>query len=279
MSFIAGVNRLVLLFVDTFRQLLRGRIWLILLAYYALQWLVLYAHYEFTSPLFHWLVSLSLVFQDANRATAFTHYPSHLVFLPAVYGTAKFVLGVIFEGLALGGVAALFHREFFARRPDAKPGPVLPLWLNLTIVWLALNGLTLALSYALPAALASQLYSPKRLAIFSFIIMPAAFTMCVALFYYAVPVAVATRRNVFYALGRALKLFVKNPITTLALSAIIIAGPVFLAALSSGYAATIVEKFRPELVYWLLTLGLFVEMVASFFWMGTATRFLADEPE
>jgi hypothetical protein len=42
---------------------------------------------------------------------------------------------------------------------------------------------------------------------------------------------------------------------------------------------TIIEKFRPELVYWVLLAGLAVNALASFLWMGTAVRFLIDEEE
>jgi hypothetical protein len=277
MGFIAGINRIVQLFGDTLRQLFRGRIWLILLAYYGFQWLLLYAHEQFASPMFSWLVSLTLSFKDVNRATAFTHYPSHYVFLPDVYGGVKFVVGLIFEGLALGAVAGIFLQKFAGRKSGISTRSAVKLWLQLAIVWLVLNGLTLVLSYVIPAALSSQLYSPKRMAVFSFIIMPATFTVCMALFYYSVPLIMAAGRNGFWTLGRAIKLFFKYPIMTLVLAAITVAGPVLVAAISSGYVTTIVDKFRPELVYWLLFFGLFVEMVASFVWMGVASRLVADE--
>jgi len=276
MGFIAGINRIIQLLGDTFRQLFRGRIWLILLAYYAFQWLILYGHEQFASPVFGWLASLTLSFKDANRATAFTHYPMHYVFLPDVYGNAKLVAGLFFEGLALGAVAAAFQQRF-SRKVSGVPAT--KLWLQLVVAWVVLNGLTLVLSYAVPAALSSQLYSPKRVAVFSFIIMPALFTICMALFYYSIPIVMITGRNGLYATGQALKLFVRYPIITLVLSALVVAGPILVAAVSSGYATTIVDKFRPELVYWLLVVGLFLEMIASFVWMGTASRLLVDELE
>ena len=279
MGFIAGINRIAQLFADTFRQLLQGKIWLVLLAYYGFQWLLLYGHEQFTSPLFSWLVSLSLAFKDANRSVAFTHYPSHYVFLPDVYGGAKFIAGLIFEGLALGAVAGLFQKRFSAPKSAAVTATrsAVKLWLNLAVAWFVLNGLTLVLSYIIPAMLSTQLYSPKRIAIFSFVLMPAVFTICVSLFYYAVPIVMATGRNGLYAVGQAVRIFWRYPFITLILAAITLFAPVVIAAISSAYATTIVDKFRPELVYWLLVAGLVGEMVASFFWMGTATRLLADE--
>lgn len=279
MGFVACVNRLVLLFMDTLRQLFSGRIWVILFSYFALQWFVLYAHYQFMSPALGWIASITLQFQDPQRAAAFTHYPAHLVLLPGVFGWAKFAIGILVEGLVLGMVATEFLRRF--RSPVAPSasgwGSFLRLWANLAIVWLVLNGLALALGEFVPNLLASKLYSPKRIAVFSFVLMPALFTVCAALFFYAVPILVSTRRSAFYALRRALVLCLRNPITTLVLAGLVIAGPVLIAAVSGGYATTIVDKFRPELVYWLLVLGIFVEMISVFFWMGVASRLWADE--
>jgi hypothetical protein len=277
MGFVDGVNRLILLLMDTLRQLFSGRIWIILLSYFALQWLILYAHFQFMSPAFGWLASITLQFQDPPRAAAFTHYPAHLVLLPGVFGWAKFAFGALFEGLVLGMVAAEFLRRFRSPNTRTSSGTFFGLWINLTIVWLVFNGVALALGEFVPDVLASMLYSPKRIALFTFVVMPALFTVCAALFFYAIPIVVATRRSAFYALGRALTLCIRNPITTLALTGFVIAGPVLIAAISGAYATTIVDKFRPELVYWLLVLGIFVEMISAFFWMGAASRFLTDE--
>ena len=277
MGIVAGVNRLILLVMDTLRQLFSGRIWVMLLSYAALQWLVLYAHYQFMSPAFGWLASITLQFQDPQRAAAFTHYPAHLILLPGVFGWVKFAFGVLLEGLVLGMVAAEFLRRFRAPTYQAAQGTFFWLWMNLAIVWLVFNGFTLALGAFVPDLLASELYSPKRIALFTFVIMPALFAVCAALFFYAIPIAVSTRRGAFYALGRALSLSIRNPITTLVLTGFIIAGPILISAISGVYATTIVDKFRPEMVYWLLVLGIFVEMISAFFWMGFASRFLADE--
>ncbi|MBI5265695.1 MAG: hypothetical protein HY851_00535, partial [candidate division Zixibacteria bacterium] len=259
--------------------LFRGRIWLILVVYYAFQWLILYGHEQFTSPMFSWMVSLAMVFKDANRAEAFTHYPAHYVFLPDVYGGVKFVVSLVFEGLALGAVAGVFLQRFGGRKESAGGKSALKMWLNLAIAWIVLNGLTVVLSYSIPALLKSQLFSPKRVALFNFVIMPAVFSLCMALFYYSLPIVMATGRNGFRALVMSLKLFLKYPIMTFVIAAITVSGPVLMAAISSAYATTVVDKFRPELVYWLLVAGLFVEMAASFVWMGAASRLVIDELE
>ena len=52
-----------------------------------------------------------------------------------------------------------------------------------------------------------------------------------------------------------------------------------IVSAAAGRPVTIIEKFRPELVYWVLLAGLGFNLIASFFWMGTAVRFLIEEEE
>jgi len=69
---------------------------------------------------------------------------------------------------------------------------------------------------------------------------------------------------------------VKNPFTCFFLSLIVLAVPILIAIINSR-SAEIVQKFKPELVYWLLLVGLVVDIFLYLFWMGTAVRFLVDE--
>lgn len=278
MRIVAGINRLVLIIMDTLRQLFTWRIWVVLVGYYALQWLVLYAHYQFMSPAFGWLSSITLSFQDPQRAVAFSHYPAHLILLPGVFGWAKLGLGVLLEGLVLGIVATEFSRKFAG--PGRTPGgSIINIWLNLAVVWIVINALAVALGEFVPSMLASKLYSPKRIAAFTFVLMPALFTICTALFFYAIPIVVTTRKNAFVALGQAAGYCFRNPFTTLVLTVLVVTGPVLIAAITGAYATTIVEKFRPELIYWLMVVGIAVEMISAFFWIGFATRLVTDSSD
>ncbi len=275
MRFIAGVNRLLSIVADTFRQLFTWRIWGVLALYYFVQWLVLLAHYQFTSPVFGWLASITLSFQQTDRAVAFTHYPAHLILLPGIFGWAKFALGFLAEGLVFGFVAMEFRKRFSREEPQTRS--VFSMWIHLLIIWAVINGLALALGEFVPSLLASKLYSQKRIAAFAFVLMPALFTIVSALFFYSFAVIVSSKRSALSALGQALKLFGRNPITTLILTFMVIVVPVLLSAITGAYATTLVDKFRPELVYWLLVVGICVDMISAFFWMGFTARLVADE--
>ncbi len=275
MRFIVGINRLLSVVADTFRQFFTWRIWAVLLGYYFLQWLLLLAHYQFTSPMFGWLASITLSFQDTERAAAFTHYPAHLILLPGVYGWAKLGLGLLIEGSVLGFVAAEFANAFGNSLPSR--GSFASRWVQFLIIWVVINGLAMALGEIVPSLLASKLYSPKRVAVFAFFIMPALFTVCSMLFFYAFAIAATTGRNAFSALGHSLRVLLRNPMTTLVLTALVIAIPVLLSAVTGAYATTLVDKFRPELIYWLLVVSIIFDMLSAFFWMGFSVRLIADE--
>ena len=145
------------------------------------------------------------------------------------------------------------------------------------LAWLVINLLTIGIGTILPDILAPFLDGPRRMAAFNFVVMPGAYVFILALFFVAIPSIAVKGDNVFRGLLRALKIFIRYPITCLFLSAFILAGPIFISILSS-YAWDIIERFRPELVYWILVAGLGSELLANFFWMGTSVRLLA-EPE
>lgn len=275
MKFIAATNRLISIVADTLRQFFSWRIWVVLLGYYFLQWLVLLAHYQFTSPLLGWLASITLSFQDPQRAAAFTHYPAHLILLPGVFSWAKLGLGLLIEGAVFGYVATEFANVFGIS--PTTPRSFGSRWLQFLVVWIVINGLALLVAEVVPALVESKLYSPKRVAAFAFVAMPAIFTVCSMLFFYAFAVAAATGKNAFSALWQSLRLLWRNPMTTLVLALLVNSVPVLISAITGAYATTLVDKFHPELVYWLLAAGIVVEMISAFFWMGFSVRLLADE--
>ena len=111
MSILDSINRFITLFLDTIKQFGRFRAWAILLGYFLINWLILYAHYDFTSPLFYTLVTTWTNLIDAGNADAFTHYPAQFYHLSDFYGWAKFGVGVVFEGLVLGAVASILAQR------------------------------------------------------------------------------------------------------------------------------------------------------------------------
>jgi hypothetical protein len=271
------VNQFVLLFINTFRQLNQWRIWAVLLLYYGFQGLVLYAHYAYPVGLLSGLLTWWISLFGPDMASAFNHYPQHFLLLGKISYWAKLAIGLILEGAVLGAVASLFYRKLSGRAlQGTKNASWIGRFLSLTLVWVIINGLMLAAGQLLPRLLADFLYSPRRILAFSFVLMPFIFNLIFAIFFLAIPSVIMFRDDALKALSRSIKHFLRRPMTLFFLSFIILAIPIFLGALASRPSG-IVDSFKPELLYWILAASLFSEMVAGFFWMGTAVCFLWSE--
>ena len=279
MTTISSINRFISLFIDTIRQFGRGRIWLLLFAYFLLNWLLLYSHYNFVSPIFYGFIKFWTGLFGNQQATGFTHYPGHFLLLPYFFGWAKFYLGVVVEGAVLGAAALMFYDSFLdvGKEDRASLKTILASWIHLVLAWLLLNGLIMLANLQLPELLEPWLVgSPQRIMAFEFVLLPFIYVVVLALFFFMVPSVAIYRESFLKALKRSLSIFVKNPFTCFFLSLIVLAVPILIAIINSR-SAEIVQKFKPELVYWLLLVGLVVDIFLYFFWMGTAVRFLMDE--
>ena len=280
MRLIDKFNQFVYLFIDTLKKFGLFKAWLLLLFWFAVNWFVLYMHYDSLSPMFYGVISvwLSLVKLISNdqAVSAFQYYPQHFFYLGEFFGWAKILLALLFEGLILAAVARQFGKRY--NLSDSFGGSVWSRWGHLILVWVVLNALTIGASYAIPPVVAPFINGPRRLAAFSFILMPFVFTFIFSLFIFALPAVAVKGESCFKAIGHSLRLFVKRPFTAFFLAALILFVPLIIGAFA-GRPSQIIETFRPEMVYWLLAIGLFVEMIANFFWMGATVRFLSEPEE
>lgn len=284
MTLLRNLNHFISLFLETFRQFGRWRIWAVLAAYFALQWLILYAHFDFVSPAFYGFVKAWLGLAGAlglisgQEAAVFTHYPGQFLVLPSVFGWARLLIGVLIEGLVLGYVAVLFRNIHLQSAGESAldVSATVRFWLQLALAWVALNGLILLVNIFLPELLQTWLRgSPRRREAFEFIVLPVVQAFLFGLLYFAIPSVAIYGENVVKGIGRSVRIFFRRPFTSFFLAAAILFAPTLVASIANR-SADIITKFRPELVYWVLAAGLVLELIAYFFWMGTATRYLYD---
>lgn len=279
MAWLKNFNQFLLLLVDTFQSIFSGRIWLILLCYFGVGWLALWIMYASFSPFTYPIAKgvLSLLGSDVN--SQYFHYPAHLLYLPYAYGWLKLFLSVLFEGLFLGAAAILFYRRYLHLRPNEgrKPSSVFGSWGNFLVVSIVVNGLNFLASFGIPQILDDFLYgSPRRILAFDLIAMPFLYTIIAAVFICGIPAVAIYKDNAFAAMKRSVRIFFARPITCFSLAVIIWIIPILIAG-AANHPDVITEKFYPELVYWVVLLGLFCEMIAYFIWMGTAARLLIEE--
>ena len=286
MSLVTNINQFMAAVLDTFKNIGRGKIWLWLLGYFALQALVLLAHWQWLSPVFHGPITVwlsvakflpDLLLPDTSLIL-FKHYPQHYLVLGAVFTWAKTIIALLFEGVALGAAAILFHNAYLAHegeRPIAA-GSVWSAWPKLIGAWLVLNLCFIAINIGLPGLFAELLAkSPRRQMVFQFLVIPGLYTVVLSLFFVTIPAITTLGDGLFKDLGRSLRLFGRRPFAMLFFSVLVLVLPMTVATAASR-SVDIVQKFQPELVAWLLMLGLFAEMLAYWFWMGAGTRFLIE---
>ena len=281
MNIASGINRIIGLFVDTLKQFGKGRIWGWLLLYFLIDLLVLEAHYYYTSPMLHGFMSLWTGLFPEEQVTGFSHYPGHFIMLPYFFEWGKLAVGLIIEGLLIGASAILFYESYVTvpKEDRFKFKDLLPSWIHLVLAYLIMNGILVAVSYFIPSLLSEWLaYSPRRILLFNWILMPGIYIVIVSLFIYMVPSIAVYRDNVLQALTRSLKTFFRNPITTIIVVAIILSASIIISNILSN-TVTMVENFKPEIVYWILLGSLIVELIMHFLWMGTTVRLLVDEEE
>ncbi|MEW5797031.1 MAG: hypothetical protein AB1772_11805 [Candidatus Zixiibacteriota bacterium] len=275
MAFLTRLNEFISTFLAVFRQLGQWRIWFVLLGYYLAQWLILFVHYDYPSGSLSQLMTFWVSLFGPETADAYGHYPQHFLLLGRVSYWAKLIFGLVFEGLVLGMVAGMFCERY--RNPDESGKTSrLARWFNLTLVWTIVNGLMLAAGQLLPGLAAPYLVGPRRIVAFSFVFMPLVFSLTFAVFFLAIPSVIMYGDDALRAVGRSIRFFLGRPITIFAFALFILAVPILIGALASRPGG-IVESFKPELVYWILVTSLISEMIAGFFWMGVAVRFLYSE--
>ena len=277
MRLLDRINQFLVLILDTFRQFSNWRAWGILLAFLLLNWLVLLAHREYIHAPFYAILSPWINLFGENRARAVSHYPQSYFLMPGLFGWSKLLLGIVLEALVLGAVARLLHRGFAHGRRSGGGRSVLSLWGHLLVIWLVLTGLNYDAGYFLPGLVAPYVNGPRRLFVFSFVAMPFVFTFLFSLLIFALPAVVVHGDNAGKAIIRSLRIFLRRPFMCFFLSIFVLALPLLIGSILNR-PVDIADRFRPELIYWLLVAKLILETVANFFWMGAAVRFMV-EPE
>jgi hypothetical protein len=196
------INQFISIVFDTFRQFGQGKAWLLLLIVAVANWIVLYAHYDFISPLFYGIISawLSVVptFGEAERQ-AFEHYPQHLYYLGDAFGWAKLLVGLILEGLILGAAARVLARRYYVELPKKS---ALASYGHLVIAWLVINALMVAAGWFLPQLLEPFLQGPRRVLAFSFVFLPFGLLVVLAPLFVAIPSVAVYAESWFKAIWR-----------------------------------------------------------------------------
>ncbi|UCD16874.1 MAG: hypothetical protein JSV44_10510 [Candidatus Zixiibacteriota bacterium] len=277
MSFVI-LNRFIGLYLNIFRTLLSFRLWLPFLLYAILQFLVLLACRYYTHPALYSILSAPVSLLGERQAEIFSHYPGLFILLPTVVQWGKLLIGVIFEGLIIGIGSVLFMRRFDSAGtgPEDRVSAAFSRWMLLQVVWVAITIILLLINWLLPTMLSEYLIlSPRRQFVFG-IMLRLITVFAFSVFIYAVPSVMVYKNSIAGALKGSVLLFSRYPIFSFFLALVPYLLSVPVSYLLENTPA-IVNKFAPVLVFYILTVGIIIDMIINYFVTGTVVKFLLDE--
>nr|MBN2276303.1 hypothetical protein [candidate division Zixibacteria bacterium] len=277
MNFIAKLNRLIGLYLISIRWFFRGRLWLPFILYAILQFIILIMLCNYVNPFIYTILSPLVGLLGDRNAEYFGHYPSLYLMLPFVFQWLKLAASIIFEGLAIGLTAALFIRALEPRRANNAEFPaIFRKWPALLVIWVIISGIIFAVNWYAPAIFHDYLSgSPRRMAVFD-IALKLVGVVIYSVFIYAVPAVIAYGENILGAFKTSFRLFAENPVFTFFLTLF-----PFLLTLPITYLSEkveiIVDKFSPELVFYILLIGIIVDAIVNYILTGAVVKFLLEE--
>lgn len=273
-----AVNNLLRHFATTFKLLGKGKAWLFALIIFVVHFFFLTAFDRFYEPFFYSLVTFITGLINPKFANAFTHFPGHYQLMGVYFYKVKFFMGIFFEGALLGAIAIYFYNYISEYKNKAKKPFTYYLnnWLQLNLAWLVINGLIYLLGKYLPVMLEGFLqYSPRRQFVFDYLFMPGLNIIITAFFYVIIAYVIIYQTNIFNAAYRSLIIFLNNPISIFIKSFVVLIVPILLSYVI-GAQDTLVTKFNPEIVYWILLTGLIIDIPVNIFWMGSSVLTLSE---
>ncbi len=279
MNFIEKLNRFVGLYLTAFGTTIKGGAWLPFLIYTGLQMSALIFVVNYTNPFIYPLLSPLIVLIAGENASLFDHYPTLYLLLPFVYQWFKIAIGIIFEGLAAGLTIVLILRILApTQHAGLKLAAAYKKWPQLLLVWTIITAILWSIDTYLPPIFAEQLAdAPRRQMAFN-IILRLLTVGIYSILMYAIPALIVRNAGFLKSFRISIKLFIKYPIFSFFLAFIPI-----LMTLPASYGAAnadiIVQKFSPELVFYIIFAGLFVEFIANYLLMATLVKFMVDETE
>ncbi|MEP0829028.1 MAG: hypothetical protein HRF51_10950 [bacterium] len=277
MSFILKLNWLLTAYLAPLKNIFRWKLWAPFFIYGLLQLFLLLILKSYVYPFTYMFLSPLVALLGQGREIYFSHYPGLYILLPEIFQWGKLLLGIVAEGLFAGMTAILFLKVYSSGKGKSlQTSEAVSRWPSLIIIWGAITIILLLINWALPSLFRSLLAgSPRRIALFEILLR--LFTVFVyGIFIYALPAMIIFRKSIWGALQTSFGYFAKYPIFSffLALLPYLLSLPV---SYSMAEVDTIVEKFSPELVFYILLAGIAIDMLINFLTTGAVVRFLLDQ--
>jgi hypothetical protein len=271
------------LYGQTVRQMARVRLWVPLLIQSGIGWAILIILYDPVSSPFASAIRAWVSLISPDTVEGFFRYPGQFYYLPLVFRLTRMWISIFLEAyllavmvhmliclyrgekLSLGGSFAAAGRKYY----------------QLLIVWIVLSALLYANGrYFIDfiEAFGVSLHVAPRRQMAAFLAQELLTVIINALFIFLLPSIMAGGRSFGGALRRGFSLAIRHPFVAFGLILIpyiIIAVPSWIASRSDR----IVANFSPELVFYLLAISVFFELIANFILIGTSVKFYMDQTD
>jgi len=279
LDFIDKLNRLIGLYISVLKSIIKLKIWTPYFLYAILQFIILTTCVNYVHPSIYPILSPAVALLGGALAELFSHYPGLYLLLPLVYQWGKLAAGVLFEGLATGLTVVLFIHLFGRRRSSQwKFSEAFAKWPQLLLGWTIITGIIFVLQWFLPNVVSDFIQgSPRRTALFD-IGLKVLIVAIYSIFIYTLPALIVYKQNIFRAFKTSVGFFLKYPVFSFFLAMI----PYFFTlpiSFLSRSSDVIVSRFSPELMYYVLLIGIIVEMFVNYIIAGAVTIFLIEEKE
>ncbi|MFH2035887.1 MAG: hypothetical protein ABIJ45_05735 [Candidatus Zixiibacteriota bacterium] len=275
--FIEGLNRLMGVYISAAKTIWRISVWGPFFILFLMQLLLLACLNNYVNPHLYPLLYPLVSLLGDSRVDIMAHYPGLYLVLPSVFQYGKLALGILFEGLITGITVIAFLKIFAGSKYSGlNIKSAIRQWHNLLLCWVVISAVLYALNSLIPPFFTEQMYgSPRRQMLFD-LGMGLMTTIFYALFIYSLPIIIISGRNFIAAIIKSLSYFRKYPIFSffIALIAYLITLP---ASFLSARSETIVDKFTPEMVFYVLAFGLVLDLLINILLTGALTKFLSDE--
>lgn len=270
------------LYGQTFKQMGKVSLWIPLLVQAFLAMGLLFMYYYIFSPMTGSLVSSLSRLINPEFAPLLYHYPSHFALLPHFFGIVRLILSGLVEAFLFGIVFDLLIALYRGERPVfmVSVSRALRRYLKLTIVWLVLTVVLYlvnkyfnsfiedVIGYSLQDAPRRQMmarFGSQGLTVLLY-------AVCIFL----LPSIMAGGASFWGAVKRGFKTFGRHPIIAFGLVLI----PYLIGFLPSWVLSDpsrIVSNFYPELVFYLILVSIFVDVIVNFILLGTSLKFYMDQ--
>ena len=272
------------LYGQTFRQMGRFTLWLPVVILGLIAFLIAQMHYHIFSPVGGPIIQAWAELIKPDLAGGLTHYPAQFVVMPYFFGNARLLANIFLEALFFGVMIDMFIALYRGARPAFATSfkTALRLYLPLTVVWFVLNAVLYlvniyffdfienVIGYSLFDAPRRQFIASLALrGITVLLYMPCIFLL---------PAIIVGGKSFGASLKNGFAVFARHPFIALGLILV----PYIFGVIPSWWASesvNVVTNFFPEMVYYLILISIFVDIIVNFVLLGTSVKFFMDQSD